>query len=295
MFESISAKIYYPIGDIFNAYQMLVQSSARYSRAEEISSMSKESPEEGICMPSMQKELAFNGVSFQYPTTEREVLRNISFSVKKGQKVAFIGHTGAGKSTIAQLLMRFYEPTKGTITIDGQDISKLSLASFRHSFATVFQDTTLFNDTIRANLQYVSDTLTQEDIESACKKAQIYDFIIGLEKGFDTIVGERGLKLSGGEKQRLAIARAILADPEILILDEATSALDTQTERSIQGAFEQLMEGRTSFVIAHRLSTIRSADCIFVLENGEIIAHGSHEELLQNSALYQEMVSGQSI
>lgn len=186
--------------------------------------------------------------------------------------------------------MRFYEPTQGQILIDGTDIYDFTLESYRSRFAAVFQDTTLFNETIRHNLEYVRDGITDKMLEKAAREANILEFIESLPDKWETQVGERGLKLSGGEKQRIAIARAILADPEILILDEATSALDTKTERLVQEAFDHLMEGRTSIIIAHRLSTIRSADTIYLMAQGRIIAKGSHAELYKNAREYREMV-----
>lgn len=186
--------------------------------------------------------------------------------------------------------MRFYEPTKGTISIDKTDIYDFTLESYRQKFAAVFQDTTLFNETIRHNLEYVRDNITEDDLMRACKKANIYDFISSLPEKWETEVGERWLKLSGWEKQRISIARAILADPEILILDEATSALDTKTEKLVQEAFDHLMEWRTSIIIAHRLSTIIGADVIYLLESWKIIASGNHQELYEISKEYKEMV-----
>ena len=186
--------------------------------------------------------------------------------------------------------MRFYEPTEWKILIDGTDIYDFTLESYRSKFAAVFQDTTLFNETIRHNLEYVRDNITQENLEKACKEANILDFIESLTDGWETQVGERWLKLSWGEKQRIAIARAILANPEILILDEATSALDTKTEKLVQEAFDRLMEGRTSIIIAHRLSTIMSADNIYLMEKGQILARWSHKELYEISKEYREMV-----
>lgn len=197
---------------------------------------------------------------------------NVSFEIPKGSRVALVGHTGSGKSTIANLLLRFYEPSEGTVKIDGTDIRTFSLASYRAKFAAVFQDTTLFNDTLRANLEYVKDDVAFEEVRDACRKAEILDFIESLPEGFDTVVGERGLKLSGGEKQRISIARAIIADPDVLVLDEATSALDSRTETRIQKAFDVLMEGRTSLVIAHRLSTVIGSDKIFVIDSGRLVA-----------------------
>ncbi|MFZ2256144.1 MAG: ATP-binding cassette domain-containing protein [Patescibacteria group bacterium] len=207
--------------------------------------------------------------------------------------MALIGHTGSGKSTIIQLLMRFYEPTSGKILIDGTDIYNYTLTSYRQKFAAVFQDTTLFNETIRHNLEYVRDGITEKELKKACKEANILEFIESLPEKWETQVGERGLKLSGGEKQRIAIARSILANPEILILDEATSALDTKTERLVQEAFDHLMDGRTSIIIAHRLSTIQSADIIYLMDKGRIIASGNHSELYRSSREYQEMVDMQ--
>ena len=186
--------------------------------------------------------------------------------------------------------MRFYQATKGTILLDENDIYDFTLRSYREHFWAVFQDTTLFNESIRHNLLYVRDGVTESDIEEACKKANIWDFIERLPEGLDTEVGERGLKLSGGEKQRLAIARVILANPELLILDEATSALDTKTEKLVQKAFDNLMKGRTSIIIAHRLSTIQNVDCIYLLEKGKIVWSGNHEELYHSNPIYKEMV-----
>lgn len=187
--------------------------------------------------------------------------------------------------------MRFYDYTYGSIKVDGKKIDSFSLESYRQRFASVFQDTTLFNESIRHNLEYVRDGITEKDLKKACKEANILDFIESLPDTWNTEVGERGLKLSGGEKQRIAIARAILADPDILILDEATSALDTETERLIQDSLEKLMEGRTSIIIAHRLSTIQHVDRIYMLDDGEVVAHGSHTELLKSSEKYRHLIA----
>lgn len=204
-----------------------------------------------------------------------------------------MGHTGSGKSTITQLLLRFYDGYSGEIRLDGRSISEYTLESYRGLFGAVFQDTTLFNDTIRHNLSYVRDGVSDRDIERACHEANLDDFLSRLPEGLDTVVGERGLKLSGGERQRLSIARAIIADPQVLLLDEATSALDTKTERLVQEAFDRLMSGRTTIVIAHRLSTIIHADQILLMDHGRIIAYGTHSELYQLSEVYREMVDMQ--
>ncbi len=238
----------------------------------------------------IKKSLTFKNVSFTYPSTTREVLKWVNIEVKKWEKIALIGHTGSGKSTIVQLLMRFYDYTTGRIEIDGENIEEFTLESYRSKFASVFQDTTLFNESIRHNLEYIRDGVTEKTLRKACKEANILDFIESLPEWWETEVGERGLKLSGGEKQRIAIARAILADPEILILDEATSALDTETERLIQDSLEKLMEGRTSIIIAHRLSTIQHVDRIYMLDGGEVIASGSHAELMESSEKYRHLI-----
>ena len=186
--------------------------------------------------------------------------------------------------------MRFYSGIEWSIEIDGENIENYTLESYRQKFASVFQDTTLFNESIRHNLEYVRGNITEKELKKACKEANILDFIESLPLGWETEVGERGLKLSWGEKQRIAIARAILADPEILILDEATSALDTETERLIQDSLEKLMEGRTSIIIAHRLSTIQHVDRIYMLEGGEVIANGNHSELMKTSEKYRHLI-----
>ncbi|HEV2866421.1 MAG TPA: ABC transporter ATP-binding protein/permease, partial [Allosphingosinicella sp.] len=227
-------------------------------------------------------------VRFAYEP-EREILKGIDLEVKPGTMTAVVGPSGAGKSTLSRLLFRFYEPTGGRISIDGQDISKVTQASLRRALGIVPQDTVLFNDTIGYNIGYGRDGATQAEIEAAAKGAAIHDFVMELPNGYDSMVGERGLKLSGGEKQRVAIARTLLKDPPILILDEATSALDSRTEAAIQETLKSVERGRTTIVIAHRLSTIVDADQIVVLDEGRVAERGTHAQLLRQGGLYADM------
>ena len=232
--------------------------------------------------------LRFEDVHFSYDPN-RPILKGISFDVPAGKRVALVGPSGAGKSTISRLLYRFYDVTQGTVTIDGQDLKQVTQASLRQQIGMVPQDTVLFNDTIAYNICYGRPSASEEEVREAARMAQIADFIEQLPDGFETQVGERGLKLSGGEKQRVAIARTLLKAPPILILDEATSALDTQTEKEIQAALDFVSKNRTTLVIAHRLSTVIDADEIIVLQAGEIVERGTHTQLLELGGLYNTM------
>ncbi len=235
-----------------------------------------------------QRYVAFDQVKFHYQP-DRAILHDISFEIPAGHKVAVVGSSGAGKSTLARLLFRFYDVTGGTIAIDGQDIREVTLESLRAAIGIVPQDTVLFNDTIEYNIRYGHPEASQAEIQQAARLANLHDFIDALPQGYGTRVGERGLKLSGGEKQRIAIARTILKDPPILILDEATSQLDSKSEQAIQSALKEVAANRTTLVIAHRLSTVIDADQILVLEHGRITEHGKHRELLEAKGHYAEM------
>jgi ATP-binding cassette subfamily B protein len=225
--------------------------------------------------------------------TRRWALRNVSFEVRPGQLVALVGRSGAGKTTITYLLPRLYDPTEGRICLDGHDLRDVTLESLARQIGMVTQETYLFHDTVRANLLYARPSATQEELEAACRAANIHEFIANLPNGYDTLVGERGYRLSGGEKQRLAIARVILKDPRLLILDEATSHLDSQNEALIQAALEPLFAGRTSIVIAHRLSTILAADNILVFDEGHVVEEGTHAELLAQGGFYAHLYETQ--
>ncbi|RMD87892.1 MAG: ABC transporter ATP-binding protein [Candidatus Dadabacteria bacterium] len=238
----------------------------------------------------------FQDVRFSYPSRpEREVLKGISFSANKGDTVALVGPSGAGKSTVISLLLRFYDVSSGAVLIDGINVKDLPPESIRERIGLVSQDPDIFSVTIREVLMYGKGSASEDELIEACRKANIYDFIQDLPQGLDTFVGDRGVQLSGGQKQRLAIARAMLKDPQILVLDEATSSLDSRNEQIIQEALYRLMKGRTTIIIAHRLSTIRNADQVLVMNEGEIIEHGSHDELVKLNGLYKELVSRQQL
>ena len=242
-----------------------------------------------IQIKDFQKTIEFKGVSFTYESGNNPAIQNLNFNITKGEYIALIGESGAGKSTTIDLLMRFYDPTKGTILLDGIDLKTISKKSLRTHIGIVPQDIILFNDTIKNNISYGFDNANIDDIKDAAKAANALDFINELPDGFDTIIGERGAKLSGGQKQRLSIARAIFKNPQILILDEATSSLDSESEQKVKNAIDNLVKDRTVIVIAHRLSTIINSDKILVFEKGQIIDSGKHDSLIEESEVYQKL------
>ena len=251
------------------------------------------SKENAVQKETFEQEISISNINFKYE--DEKVLKNFSLQVKKGQTVALVGQSGSGKSTIANLLTRFYDVNEGTISIDGIDIKDLDLQSLRGLMGLVTQDSILFNDTIKANISLGKPNATDEEIIEALKIANAFEFVQDLPKGIHTNIGDSGNKLSGGQKQRLSIARAVLKNPPIMILDEATSALDTESEKFVQVALENMMQNRTSIVIAHRLSTIQKADVIVVMQKGKIVEQGNHEELIALQGVYNKLVSLQSL
>jgi subfamily B ATP-binding cassette protein MsbA len=245
-------------------------------------------------LPAGQASVRLEAVDFSYGG-EAAVLEGLSLEARRGEIVALVGPSGAGKTTVLNLIPRFYDVTGGRVTIDGHDVRDVTLASLRHQIALVTQEPFLFDDTIRANIAYARDGASQAEIEAAARQAAAHEFILGLPKGYDTPVGEAGARLSGGQRQRVAIARAFLKDAPILLLDEATSALDTESEAQVQVALERLMAGRTTILIAHRLSTVRGADRIYVIDRGQVVEEGDHATLLRGRGLYARLAGGQNL
>ena len=289
-FNSYLIQIINPMRRLGFIATMLGESRASAERVFEILDAKSEVEDapDAVDIGEIEGRVDFRDVSFAY-FDGTEVLSGISFGVEPGQVVALLGPTGSGKSTIINLIPRFYDVSQGSITIDGTDTRKVTAVSLRNQIGIVLQETMLFGSTIRENISFGRTDAAQEEIEGVARAAAAHDFIMDFPDGYDTEVGERGVTLSGGQRQRVAIARALLLDPRILILDDATSSVDTETEKEIQGALANLMEGRTSFVIAQRVSTVRNADMILVIDRGRLVAQGHHEELIRESGIYADI------
>jgi len=291
MFFACMMSMISPIKKLGNVNAMAQQALSANERIHDILEQKPtvQEKEDAVSLPVISQGICFEEVSFRYEHNTDKVLRDINLDIRIGQMVAIVGPTGMGKSTLVNLIPRFYDPTSGRITIDGTDLRDVTLRSLRTQIGIVTQETFLFNDTVKANISYGTLNVSGERIKEAAHQAYAHRFITQMPQGYETVIGERGFRLSGGEKQRLAIARAILKNPPILILDEATSQLDSESERYVQEALNQLMQGRTVIAIAHRLSTIKKADKIIVLDSGKIVGEGKHEELLNRCDLYRRL------
>ena len=282
--------------DLSKASYNIPRGLASMQRIDEI--LNAENPitdgEKGVEIPDMEQGIEFKNVSFSYDG-ERDVLKNINLKIEKGKTIALVGQSGSGKSTMVDLIPRYYDIERGEITIDGENVKDMKVKSLRGLIGNVNQEAILFNDTFYNNITFGVENATMEQVIEAAKIANAHDFIMETEEGYNTNVGDRGCRLSGGQRQRISIARAILKNPPILILDEATSALDTESERLVQEALERLMKTRTTIAIAHRLSTIKNADEICVMRDGEIVERGKHEELLALGGVYKKLNDMQSL
>ena len=287
--------VFFPLGMLGMIITQMSQAAASAKRVFEILDTQSEVRDQPGALPlgSIEGRVAFEQVTFRYFGGGEPVLADVDFDIQPGQTVALLGATGSGKSTIINLIPRFYDPSAGKVLIDGQDVREVQLESLRSQIGIVLQDTTLFSGTIRDNIAFGRPEASLEDVVEAAKAAAAHEFILSFPEGYDTKVGERGTTVSGGQKQRIAIARALLMDPRILILDDSTSSVDVVTEAAIQKALQRLMQGRTSFVIAQRISTVRTADLVLVLDRGRIAARGTHDQLMEESPIYAEIYSSQ--
>ena len=291
---ALLGRTYMPVNNLLNIQVDWMRSMALFTRIFEYFDMPVEieNAPDAVTPEGTTGEVEFKGVDFAYDP-ERQILKNVSFRLEAGHSIAIVGPSGSGKSTIINLIPRLYDVQKGEVLFGGIDVRKIDLTFLRKSIGVVSQETYLFNGTIRENLLYAKEDATEEEMIEACRKANIYDFIEAQETGLDTMVGNRGLKLSGGEKQRISIARVLLKNPALLIFDEATSALDSISESKIQEAIDPIIEERTSILIAHRLSTILAADEILVVKDGEIVERGQHKDLVKLGGVYTELYNTQ--
>jgi ATP-binding cassette subfamily B protein len=286
---------YGPLQMVTQAWTWMTRAFAAAERVFELLDMEPEVADEAdaVPMPRIKGQVQFQNVTFGYDKYN-PVLHDIDLDVQAGETIGFVGHSGAGKTTMTNLILRFYTVDEGRILIDGVDVNRIKLDDLRKQIGIVLQEPFLFDGSVAENIGYAKPGATREEIMQAAKVANAHDFICGFPDGYDTIVGERGQKLSGGERQRVSIARAVLRDPRILILDEATSLVDTETELKIQAAIARLVEGRTTFAIAHRLSTLRNADRLMVLEKGKRVELGTHDELMEQKGTYHKLVELQT-
>ena len=294
-FANYMMMAFWPMMGVTMIITMISQAGASAERIFEVLDAQSEVVDKpgAIALPQAQGEVAFEDVSFRYFEHGDPVLDDVSLRAEPGQVIALLGATGSGKSTIINLIPRFYDVSEGQVLIDGVDVRDVTIESLRSQIGIVFQETTLFAGTIRENIAFGRTEATMEEVEAAAQAAEAHDFIVEFPEGYETAVGERGVTLSGGQKQRVAIARALLLNPRILILDDSTSSVDLETEYRIQTALSRLMQGRTSFVIAQRIATVLNADQILVLDKGRIVARGIHEELLRDSEIYADIYYSQ--
>jgi ATP-binding cassette subfamily B protein len=291
-FTTLQTRLFWPIQSLLGVAVDLQSSGALFERVFEYLDLPVDLVEGSRELEGVRGELRFEDVSFRYDAEADEwTLRDVDLAVPPGTTLALVGETGSGKTTLGYLASRLYDPERGAVRLDGADLRDLRFASLTDAIGVVSQETYLFHASVRENLRFARPDASDEEIEDAARAAQIHDTIVALPDGYDTIVGERGFRFSGGERQRIAIARTILRNPPVLVLDEATSALDVQTERAVGEALDRLAEGRTTIVIAHRLSTVRDADQIAVLDAGEVVERGTHDELLALGGRYAALVA----